>query len=239
MANTWFRLYHEFSTDPKIQMMPESYQRRFIMLLCLKSCNGDVTLQDEEVAFQLRISNDEWLETKAVFIAKNLIDNSNNPIAWDKRQFVSDSSAERVAKHRERKKRECNVTVTPPDTDTDTDSIDTNVSIVGNEKKIPDCPHQQIIDLYKKNCPEAIHPRTWDGARAIALKARWREGKGRQNLEWWDKFFSYISESDFLMGRVQALNRRPFELSLDWIVTKSNFDKIIDGKYENKRCVNQ
>ncbi len=34
---------------------------------------------------------------------------------WDKRQFVSDSSAERVAKHRERMKQSSNVTVTPPE----------------------------------------------------------------------------------------------------------------------------
>lgn len=124
MANPWFRLYAEFASDHKIQMMSEAFQRRFVMLLCLRCSNGDVTLQDEEVAFQLRISNDDWLETKASFVAKNLIDKSNRVIAWERRQFVSDSSADRVARHRERKKHECNVTVTPPDTEqnrTDTD----------------------------------------------------------------------------------------------------------------------
>ena len=120
MQNQWFRMYAEFATYPKVQMMSESYQRRFVMLLCIR-CNGDVTLQDEEVAFQLRISNEEWAETKAVFVAKELIDSDNSPLAWDRRQFVSDSSAARVAKHREKKKTACNVTVTPPDTDTDTE----------------------------------------------------------------------------------------------------------------------
>ncbi len=114
MANAWFRLYAEFAHDPKVQMMSESLQRRYIMLLCVR-CNGDVTLQDEEVTFLLRISNDEWQETKAVFMSKNLIDERNLPTAWDKRQFASDSSAPRVAKHREKKKEECNVTVTPPE----------------------------------------------------------------------------------------------------------------------------
>ena len=47
MANPWFRLYSEFATDPKVQMMSESYQRRFIMLLCIR-CNGDVTLQKQK-----------------------------------------------------------------------------------------------------------------------------------------------------------------------------------------------
>ena len=115
MANPWFRLYSEFATDPKVQMMSEANQRRLIMLLCMKCCNGDVTLQDEEVAFQLRISNDEWAESKALFVSKNIIDNDNHPVAWDKRQFASDSSAPRVAKHRAKLKEACNVTVTPPE----------------------------------------------------------------------------------------------------------------------------
>lgn len=60
MANPWFRMYAEFATDPKVQMMSEADQRRFVMLLCLRCSNDDVTLHDDEVAFQLRISNDEW-----------------------------------------------------------------------------------------------------------------------------------------------------------------------------------
>lgn len=121
MANPWFRLYAEFANDAKVQMMSEADQRRFIMLLCIR-CNGDVTLHDEEVAFQLRISNEEWATTKAVFLSKSLITDDNKPTAWDKRQFVSDSSAPRVAKHRAKIKEERNVTVTAPDTYTDTDT---------------------------------------------------------------------------------------------------------------------
>ncbi|HWH86177.1 MAG TPA: DnaT-like ssDNA-binding domain-containing protein [Pseudomonas sp.] len=121
MANPWFRLYSEFATDPKVQMLSEADQRRYIMLLCLRCSNEDVTLHETEIAFQLRISETEWAQTKAVLIAKKLITEDGKPTAWDKRQFASDSSNSRVKAHRERKKRERNVTVTPPDTDTDTD----------------------------------------------------------------------------------------------------------------------
>lgn len=126
MANPWFRMYHEFATDPKVQMLSEADQRRYIMLLCLRCSNEGVTLQDEEVAFQLRISSDEFALTKATLIEKGLIDEHCQPTNWDKRQFASDSSAERVRKHRRLKKQQqkqaSNVTVTPPDTDTDTDT---------------------------------------------------------------------------------------------------------------------
>lgn len=104
MANPWFRMYAEFATDPKVQMMSEADQRRFVMLLCLRCSNDDVTLHDDEVAFQLRISNDEWSRSKGLFLQKGLINEDNTPTSWDKRQFVSDSSATRVAKHREKRK---------------------------------------------------------------------------------------------------------------------------------------
>ncbi|NMG71821.1 hypothetical protein [Parazoarcus communis] len=130
MANQWFRLYAEFATDPKVQMMSEADQRRFIMVLCLRCANDDVTLHDEEVAFQLRISDDEWARTKARFLQKGLIHDDNTPTAWERRQFISDSSAERVRRHREKKKKTLqqagNVTETPPEADTDTEA-DTEV----------------------------------------------------------------------------------------------------------------
>ena len=115
MANPWFRLYSEFAFDQKVQMLSEVDQRRLIMLFCFR-CSGNVTLQDEEVTFQLRCSNDEWLKTKATFIAKGFINESNEVLNWDKRQYISDTSAVRVAKHREKKKSDVtngNVTVTP------------------------------------------------------------------------------------------------------------------------------
>ena len=65
MANQWFRMYSEFSVDPKVQMLDEVDQRRLVMLFCIR-CNGNVTLHDEEVTFLLRISNEEWLKTKAI-----------------------------------------------------------------------------------------------------------------------------------------------------------------------------
>lgn len=118
----WFRMYHEFSTDPKVQMLSEVDQRRYVMLLCLKCFNGDVTFQDETVTFQLRINGEEWTATKARLLAKNLIGNDNQPSNWVKRQYASDTSSQRVLKHRERLKRGCNVSETPPEADTESDT---------------------------------------------------------------------------------------------------------------------
>ena len=108
MANPWFRLYSEFAHDPKIQMLSEAMQRRYVMLLCLRCSEVLETLHETEIAFQLRLSAQELDDTKQLFIGKKFIDKQWNLLNWDKRQFVSDSSTMRVARHREKKKQDSN-----------------------------------------------------------------------------------------------------------------------------------
>ena len=126
-------MYAEFATDPKVQMLSEVNQRRFLMVMCLRCSNGSVTLQDSEVAFQLRISDAEWTITKNMFLDKNLISSDNRPTKWESRQFDSDTSNARVAKHRmlqkEKQKKGGNADVTlqkqksnAPETETETET---------------------------------------------------------------------------------------------------------------------
>jgi hypothetical protein len=105
-------MYTEFSTDPKVQMLSEVMQRRLVMVFCMRASNSLVTLHETEIAFQLRISDDELKETKRSFVSKGFIDESWNVLNWDKRQFRSDSSTERVSRHREKKRKESNGDVT-------------------------------------------------------------------------------------------------------------------------------
>lgn len=107
--------------------------------------------------------------------------------------------------------------------------ITINKSIVVND--VDNCPHIEIINLYKQIIPSGIQPLTWSGSRANQLKARWRENKKRQNLEWWKGLFEYITKSQFLMGQTSNGERKPFTISLDWIVKADNFMKITEGKY--------
>ena len=133
MANPWFRLYSEFAHDPKIQMLSEAMQRRYVMLLCLRCSETLETLHETEIAFQLRLDEAQLLETKQLFISKKFIDENWKILNWDKRQFVSDSSTERVARHRQKKKQASNATETLQqrpsnaiDTETDTDKKQNN-----------------------------------------------------------------------------------------------------------------
>ncbi len=137
----WFRLYTEFSTDPKVQSLSEAMQRRFIMILCFYAKGDLQKWSDKQISYALRISEKEWQKTLKIFKECSFVDDDLNIINWNKRQYRSDHSRSRVRAHR---KRVCNVTstlqsgysngnvtlqsgysngdVTPPETETETET---------------------------------------------------------------------------------------------------------------------
>jgi hypothetical protein len=179
MANPWFRLYSEFAHDPKIQMLSEAMQRRYVMLLCLRCSETLETLHETEIAFQLRLSEAELLETKQLFINKNFIDKHWKLLNWDKRQFVSDSSSMRVRKHRDKKKQASNGNETLQkrqsnaiDTDTDTEQKHKKTTVVATPEGVSDSVWQEFKNLRKaKKAP--ITQRAIDALTNEAKKAGW------------------------------------------------------------------
>ncbi len=112
---------------------------------------------------------------------------------------------------------------------------DAGASVVAG-KPADSCPHQEIIDLYHRILPMGRQVRIWNEARRTKLRARWREDIKRQSLAWWEKFFTYVAESDFLTGKTGTTGRPPFEVDLEWIVTPANLVKIIEGKYHEREA---
>lgn len=96
---------------------------------------------------------------------------------------------------------------------------------------LADCPHAEILKLFAEHLPMARQPADWTSARQAALRTRWREKRNRQNLDWWSKFFAYVAQSEFLTGKAETAGRKPFLLSLDWMLKSENFLKIIEGAY--------
>lgn len=226
----WFRMYGEFATDPKVQMMSEADQRRFVMLLCLRCSNDSVTLHETEIAFQLRISNEEWATSKALFLSKGLIDEDCQPVAWDRRQFVSDSSRERVAAHRAKKKQARNVTVTPPDTDTDTEE-DLKPPLSPLAESPASAPEQK--PKRKSRLPEPFNltgdMRKWAAERTPAVNLvnetekfvnYWR-GSGGTKADWpatWRTWFLKAQDdANRRMSGPQRTGNPPLDMaSTDW-----------------------
>lgn len=98
----------------------------------------------------------------------------------------------------------------------------------------PDCPQAAIVDLYHQILPANPRMKVWDGDRAKALRARWREDPKRQTLDYWQRFFVHVAASPFLTGRAEGQGGRPFLPGLEWLVKPSNFAKVIENRYHDK-----
>ncbi|WP_434033571.1 hypothetical protein [Cupriavidus sp. a3] len=112
-------------------------------------------------------------------------------------------------------------------------------SLDGEGKKTtrPECPHQAIIALYHEVLPMCPSIREWNGTRQVNLRTRWNEDKKRQNLDYWKRLFTYVSQSEFLTGRAKTPEgRKPFLAGLDWIVKSENFTKIREGRYHSEEA---
>jgi len=121
----WFRIYIEAKDDPKLHLhLSDRLFRRWFKLMCIAAANEPRGfLPDMKgIAFGLQVSLTEAEKTIETMLAVRLVDRlpAGDLIihGWDKRQFESDTSTERVKRFRERSKTvPSNVPETPDETD--------------------------------------------------------------------------------------------------------------------------
>lgn len=266
MKQQWFRMYTDFLDDPKIISLAFEDQRHFVGVLACKSAglidsDCDHKMRDRIVSQRLWIDFAVILDVKKRLMDAGLIDLFWQPVAWNKRQFVSDhdiSGAERQRRYRENKRNALrNVTgngaVTLPDTETETETeTDTEEAVYVAEgsatsqkqsakvvSKLPNCPAEKLVELYHQILPTCRPVAVITETRRSHLQQRWREmyaagefKTSEEGLEVFADYFAYVSKSAFLTGRSRQVgDRKPFVADLEWLVKPGNFAKVIEGKY--------
>ncbi|MFA5378170.1 MAG: hypothetical protein WC455_20625 [Dehalococcoidia bacterium] len=93
--------------------------------------------------------------------------------------------------------------------------------------RVPECPHQEIMRLYREILPE-LPQIEWNDDRALQLRTRWREKPERRCLDWWKSFFELVRQCPWLMGE----NEKGWIADLEWLTRKKNLPKVLDGKYK-------
>lgn len=262
--NPWFRMYSDFMFDEKIEFLAFEDQRHYVIILCMKNAGlldkdyAQPGMRDRVVAKRLGLFGESFESAKKRLVESGLIDSAFQPMAWDKRQFISDVSTERVKAYRERMKQPRNVSETAQEADTDTDTEEEAKASMSPDKSddaaadqkdkpesLPPCPHADLINLFAEKLPLLPQPKheLWSGARAAALKTRWRwvlTAKKRDGtryattraeaLDWFARFFGYVAQSDFLTGR----DGKWTACDLGWLCNETNFAKVVQGNYDNK-----
>jgi hypothetical protein len=98
--------------------------------------------------------------------------------------------------------------------------------------KAPNCPIQEIVSRWHEILPVFAEVKFLDKTTRANVRNRWAEDPDRWTLEWWEDFFRYIGESDFLSGR-----KTDWKASFPWVMGPKNFAKIINGQYNNNRAL--
>lgn len=113
----WFRFYDEVLDDPKVQQLPDALYRRWTDMLCVASRNeGHITGDAAALAFMIRQPVGKVRTALSGLLQAGLLDRDGDgymPHGWRARQYSSDSSAERMRRHRQRQ-RDGDVTSHPP-----------------------------------------------------------------------------------------------------------------------------
>lgn len=90
---------------------------------------------------------------------------------------------------------------------------------------VPDCPHELIKDIYHELMPECPRVRVMEPIKAD-LRARWRESKRHQSLEFWRWYFSECRQTFWF---ADDNDRAP--PGLRTMVRKKNFYGVINLEY--------
>lgn len=151
-ANPWIRLYREALHDPKIVTLPDRQFRAWVNCLMIADDAGKLPSM-RDIAVHMRTTAVEAEQLISSLVDAELIDMDaiSGPVTtfkihgWSTRQYASDSSAERMRKHRAKKRdvtgdatRDVTVRhsdVIESDTDTDTESPDLPSSLEAAREK--------------------------------------------------------------------------------------------------------
>lgn len=103
----WFRFYDDALNNPKVQRLSGELYKAWGNLLCIASKNGGVLPEMPDVAFALRVAEPKAETWLSALIKAELFDETSDgirPHDWDEWQRESDSAAERMRRHRQRKR---------------------------------------------------------------------------------------------------------------------------------------
>lgn len=108
-ALPWFRLYHRTIDDDKLRLLAFEDRWHFIALCCLKADGlldePDSDIRTRRIAVKMGVQVRELDEIGRRLREVDLVDDMLCPVSWEELQQRSDSSSERVKKHRENKRK--------------------------------------------------------------------------------------------------------------------------------------
>lgn len=246
----WIKICTDIFDDEKIALIDAMPDRDGILviwfkLLCLagKQNNGGVFMLNDKIAytdemlatiFRRPLNNVRMaLSTFEQFGMVEIVNGAYTVPNWEKHQNIDrleqerEKNRKRVEKFRAKQKmltensknNDCNVTV----------MLCNDTEKIREDKKRLDY-YKQIKDLYNETCVSFPRLTALSDKRKQTIKAR----LNTYTIEKIKEVFQKAEASDFLKGK----NNRDWQANFDWLMKDSNFAKVLDGNYDNKKVSN-
>jgi hypothetical protein len=188
----WFRSYADTHRNPKVAKLTDRQFRLWHNLMCVAAENDGTIPSLDDLKGILKARLDHLSTGVEALIKGGLIDRLEvgyAPHNWAKRQYKSDTSTDRVQKHRGKR----NVSETPPEAETETETKVVNIS---RGARLPDdfvVPDEWIT--------WALGKRRWSRAEAVdegeCFVRYWtaKAGKDAVKRNWQSTWQNWVSNS--------------------------------------------
>ena len=224
--------------DDKLRLLAFEDRWHFVALCCLK-CEAlldepDTDMRRRRIAVRLGVQVRELEEIGRRLQEVGLVDDALNPVAWERLQFKTDKSTERVREWRKRKqkqsgnsvKRCSNVSVTAQDTETETDTE--NIEPKGSCAS-GDAPAFTVDDFVESwnEVAEACglsKIRKLTEARRRAFNVRRRE---YPEIADWQAAFRCLTSNKWMHGD----NKTGWRADPDFFLQAKSFTKLVENQY--------
>jgi hypothetical protein len=130
----WFRMYDEILDDPKVQRLPPDLFKAWVNILALTSRNDGALPSMENCCFAFRETENSVSSAFHALEKVGLLKRKNGrliPNGWEKRQYKSDTSTDRVKRFRDRFR---NAAETPSESESESESIPSESKILQESK---------------------------------------------------------------------------------------------------------
>ena len=171
----WFRFYDAVLDDPKVQRLADHLFRGWVNILCLASKHGGKLPSIPDIAFCLRIPDDQADSLIQSLLDAGLLEEAGQfltPHNWAARQYVDATNAQRQQRFRDKKRTQnedvtnsnavTSVTITALDTDTDTDTDSEKKKIKNTRSpKLAETSFSEFWNLYPRKTAKGAAEKAW------------------------------------------------------------------------------
>jgi len=220
MSNPWFRMYSEWLDDEKVQMLSFEMQRHMVALFCLRCQKPTESMSDEQIGFRLKVDETLLKQIKKRFIEANIVDENWSICNWNKRQYISDLSTDRVRAHRERQALKQDETLLKQD-----DSVSCNVIEQNRTETEQNIKAGELVDSWNRLSGKLPKVEKLTDGRRRKINTRLHNGL---TLPRFEQAISSCLSKPFLSGD----NATGWMATFDWLMEcDENIEKAINNPY--------